>query len=61
MSDDINSVEDINNNDDSTSYDDDLAKGDKAERNSQVRQRIEDMLEKKRLKELLDDSDDWDL
>jgi hypothetical protein len=61
MSDDINSVEDISNNDDSTSYDEDLAKGDKAERNSQVRQRIEDMLERKRLKELLDDSDDWEL
>ncbi|WP_426358289.1 PA3496 family putative envelope integrity protein [Pseudocolwellia sp. HL-MZ19] len=61
MSDDINSVEDISNNDDKISYDDDLAKGDKAERNSQVRQRIEDMLERKRLKELLDDSDDWEL
>jgi hypothetical protein len=31
------------------------------EHNRQVRQRIYDLLEKKRLKELLDDTDDWDV
>jgi hypothetical protein len=46
--------------DDST-YDNDLATGDKAEKNSKVRKRIDDLMEKKRLKELLDDSDDWDI
>jgi hypothetical protein len=30
-----------------------------AQRNLLARKRIEDLLEKKRLKELLDDSDDW--
>lgn len=31
----------------------------KAEHDHEVRKRIDDLLEKKRLKELLDDSDDW--
>jgi hypothetical protein len=53
--------DDIDNIDDDNVYDDDLAKGDKAKLNTQVRQRIEDMIEKKRLKELLDGSDDWEL
>lgn len=57
MSDEIEIIDDGDDSD----YDNDLAKGDKAERNSKVRQRIEDMLEKKRLKELLDDPNDWDL
>lgn len=61
MSDDLNDIEDIEDDNDNKAYDADLAKGTKAERNTQVRQRIEDMLEKKRLKELLDESDDWDL
>lgn len=42
------------------SYDKDLAKGDKATHNSEVRKRIDDLLEQKRLKALLDDADDWD-
>jgi hypothetical protein len=42
------------------SYDKDLPKGDKAAHNSEVRKRIDELLEKKRLKALLDDSDDWD-
>ena len=46
---------------DEKDYDDFLAKGDKAERNSKIRQRIEDALERKRLKELLDDNNDWEL
>lgn len=41
------------------SYDGDLPKGDDADKNSQVRKRIDDLLERKRLKELLDDTDDW--
>lgn len=46
---------------DPKNYDDDLPKGEKATHNSEVRKRIDDLLEKKRLKELLDDSDDWDI
>ncbi|ARD43388.1 PA3496 family putative envelope integrity protein [Colwellia sp. PAMC 21821] len=42
------------------SYDKDLPKGDKASHNSDIRKRIDDLLEKKRLKALLDDVDDWD-
>lgn len=42
------------------SYDKDLPKGDKASHNSDIRKRIDDLLEKKRLKALLDDADDWD-
>jgi len=41
-------------------YDKDLPKGEKAAHNSDVRKRIDELLEKKRLKELLDDSVDWD-
>ena len=46
---------------DQESYDKDLPKGEKATHNSDVRRRIDDLLERKRLKELLDDSDDWDI
>ncbi|WP_257174043.1 PA3496 family putative envelope integrity protein [Colwellia sp. M166] len=46
---------------DHESYDEDLPKGEKATHNSEVRRRIDDLLERKRLKELLDDSDDWDI
>ena len=42
-------------------YDKDLPKGEKAEHNSEIRKRIDDLLEQKRLKALLDDSDDWDI
>jgi len=54
MSDNVDSI-DINK------YDSDLASGDEAEKNSKVRKRIDDLMEKKRLKELLDDEEDWDL
>lgn len=60
MSDDLDSSDEIDSIDESD-YDKDLAKGNKAERNSKVRRRIDDLLERKRLKELLDDSDDWEL
>jgi hypothetical protein len=42
-------------------YDKDLAGGKKAEDNSKVRKRIDDLLEKKRLRDVLDDSEDWEV
>ena len=48
-------------NDDSENYDKDLATGKKADKNTKVRKRIDDLLEKKRLREALDDSDDWEI
>lgn len=48
-------------NDESEKYDKDLATGKKAEKNTKVRKRIDDLLEKKRLREALDDSDDWEI
>ena len=42
-------------------YDKDLAKGEKAEKNTKIHQRINELVEKKRLKELLDDSNDWNI
>lgn len=42
-------------------YDKDLASGTKAEKNTQVRKRIDDLLEKKRLREALDNCDDWEI
>lgn len=42
-------------------YDKDLATGRKAEKNTKVRKRIDDLLERKRLREALDDSDDWEI
>jgi hypothetical protein len=47
--------------DESLDYDKDLATGKTAENNSKVRKRIDDLLEKKRLREALDDSDDWEI
>jgi len=47
--------------DESQDYDKDLATGKTAEKNSKVRKRIDDLLEKKRLREELDDSDDWEI
>ena len=40
-------------------YDKDLATGAQAKNNSKIHKRIDELLEEKRLKELLDDSDDW--
>jgi hypothetical protein len=48
-------------NDGSENYDKDLATGKKADKNTKVRKRIDDLLEKKRLREALDDSDDWEI
>ncbi len=47
--------------DEPENYDKDLATGKKAETNTKVRKRIDDLLEKKRLREELDDSDDWEI
>ncbi|NQZ22815.1 MAG: hypothetical protein HRT53_12255 [Colwellia sp.] len=47
--------------DESQDYDKDLATGKIAENNSKVRKRIDDLLEKKRLREELDDSEDWEI
>lgn len=44
---------------DPTNYDDELSKSEKKEHDADVRKRIDDLLDKKRLKDLLDDSDDW--
>ena len=49
---DTDSVSDIINND--------LVNEEKSVVNTDVRKRIDDLLEQKRLKELLDDVDDWD-
>ena len=38
-------------------YDKDLARGDKAKYNSDIHKRIDEILERKRLKDLLDDSE----
>jgi len=43
----------------SHNYDKDLAKGEQAYKNTEIHHRIDELLEKKRLKELLDDTDDW--
>ena len=48
-------------NKDTQDYDKDLANNEESIKNSKVRKRIDVLLEKKRLKELLDDSDDWDV
>ena len=48
-------------NNDSENYDKDLATGKKADKNTKVRQRIDDLLEKKRLREAIDDSEDWEI
>jgi len=53
--------DEFSTNDDSENYDKDLATGKKAEKNTKVRKRIDDLLEKKRLREALDDSDDWEI
>ena len=53
--------DEFSTNDGSENYDKDLAIGKKAEKNTKVRKRIDDLLEKKRLREALDDSDDWEI
>ncbi len=59
MSDDFISIDD----DDPMLEDDqeNWTKEEKAKYNKEVRKRIDELLEKKRLKELLGDDDDWDI
>lgn len=42
-------------------YEKDLATGEDAIKTAKVRKRIDELMEKRRLKELLDDTDDWDI
>ena len=42
-------------------YDKDLAANEESDKNAKIRKRIDELLEKKRLKEMLDDTDDWDI
>ena len=42
-------------------YEKDLPTGEDAKHNSEIHKRLDDILEKKRLRELLDDTDDWDV
>jgi hypothetical protein len=53
--------DEFSTNDRADTYDKDLATGKKADNNTKVRKRIDDLLEKKRLREALDDSDDWEI
>jgi len=53
--------EDISNPSEKKDYDDDFSDTEQAERNNKARKRIDELMEKKRLKYLLDDSEDWDI
>ncbi len=55
------SIDDFTTSDDSLDYEKDLANGERASKNSQLHKRLDDLLEQKRLKALLDDTDDWDI
>jgi len=46
---------------DSENYDKDFSDKEQTDRNNKARKRIDDLKEKKRLRDLLDDSDDWEL
>ncbi|MEW6982300.1 PA3496 family putative envelope integrity protein [Colwelliaceae bacterium 6471] len=54
---------DKNENDDfqKNNYEKEFANSEDAVRHAKIHRRIEDILEQKRLKELLDDSEDWDI
>lgn len=41
--------------------DPDLAAADDGAKNAKIRKRIDDLLEKRRLKQMLDETDDWDV
>ncbi len=58
----INSVDNIRNNDDPSDYEKDLPDGEVASKNAKLHKRLDDLMEEKRLKELLEGTDDdWDL
>lgn len=46
---------------DSENYDKDFSDKEQTERNNKARKRIDELKEKKHLKFLLDESDDWDI
>lgn len=50
-----------NKSDDITDIDSDLINDPKAQRANEARKKIDDFLERKRLKDMLDDSEDWDI
>ena len=58
LSDDLS--DDSSQDEEQEQYDKDLPKGQKSASNKEVRNRIEELLEQKRLKSLLADADDWD-
>ncbi len=55
----INFDDNSDNDNDPSNYDKDLATGDKAKFNAKIHRRIDEIMEEKRLKSLLDDMDDW--
>lgn len=57
----INSTNEIPNKSNPDDYEKDLPKGEQAKKNAQLHKRLDDLMEEKRLKELLDGTDDWDL
>lgn len=46
---------------DDVDYEKDLPNEEQANKNSKIHKRLDDLLEEKRLKKLLDDADNWDL
>ncbi|WP_448548318.1 PA3496 family putative envelope integrity protein [Thalassotalea fusca] len=55
------STEDITDTTPDPELDNDVELDDADERKAAARRRIDDIMEQKRLKALLDDSDDWDI
>ncbi len=51
----------VSSEQDKIDNDDEFSSDEQAKRNCLARKRIDDLLEKKRLKELLDDEDDWEV
>ena len=57
-----NPIKDLtNSSNELPDYDKDLPTGEQASHNAEIHKRLEDILEEKRLRELLDDTDDWDI
>ena len=61
MNDDLENTTSVEPEVEQDDFDKDLPKDNQASHKCEVRKRIEELLERKRLKELLDDSDDWDI
>jgi len=51
----------LSNDKDNQEFEQDFNAKEEALKTSKVRKRIDELLERRRLKELLDDSDDWDI